>query len=137
MARVPPFVFLEHTADIKFVVRGKTPAQLFENAALAVSHYLVGGGRVQKKLMTSFVVKGEDYESVLYAFLDELLYLLDAEAFVVARVNVRLDGMNAHVVAFGDDARKYAIHHVKAATYAEMYLKETLKGWEAQAVLDV
>ena len=87
--------------------------------------------------MTRIEVEGQDYESLLYAFLDELLYFLDAEHFVTARATVEVEGTKACAMLYGDDAGEYKLKHVKAATYAEMYVKETLRGWEAQVVLDV
>ncbi len=137
MARLPAFEFLEHMADIKFAARGATPAGVFESAARAVSSYIASGARVKEKLEAHIEVQGKDYESLLYAFLDELLYLLDAEGFLVARAEVEIENMTARATLSGDAAKDYEIQHVKAATYAEMYLKETMKGWEAQVVLDV
>ena len=137
MARLPKFEFLEHMADIKFVARGATPAEVFASSASAVSEYISSGVKVRDKLVTEIVVNGKDYESLLYSFLDELFYLLDAEGFLVKKAEVRIKNMTASVVLYGDSAKKYEIQHVKAATYAEMYFKATMKGWEAQVVLDV
>ena len=52
MARLPKFEFLEHMADIKFMARGATPAEVFANSASAVSEYISSGTRVKEKLMT-------------------------------------------------------------------------------------
>ena len=125
MARLAKFEFLEHMADIKFVARGATPEEVFVSSAHAVSEYISSGVRVK------------DYESLLYAFLDELFYLLDAEGFLVKRAEVHIKNMKANAVLYGDTAKNYEIQHVKAATYAEMYFKTTMNGWEAQVVLDV
>jgi SHS2 domain-containing protein len=137
MARHPRFEFLEHMADIKFVARGATPAAVFEAASLAVSQYVASGAKVKEKLITHISVSGSDYESLLYAYLDELLYLMDAEGFLVARSEVQIANMTATAILWGDATKEYTVQQVKAATYAEMYLKETMKGWEAQVVLDV
>lgn len=137
MARAPGFEFLEHMADIKFVARGATPAAVFENAARALSAYVAEGRNVSQRAVTQIEVEGRDYESLMYAFLDELLYLLDAEHFVTARAAVKVEGTKLKAAVYGDDAARYVLKHVKAATYAEMYVKETLRGWEAQVVLDV
>lgn len=137
MARLPSFEFLEHMADIKFVARGNTPAEVFESATRAVSQYLVSGKKVRETLVTEIEVQGKDYESLLYAFLDELFYLLDAEGFVVSRAEIEIEQFTVRARLYGDGAKNYEVQQVKAATYAEMYVKETLKGWEAQVVLDV
>lgn len=124
-------------ADIKFVARGSTPADVFDSAARAVSYYVASGVKVKEKLEAHIEVSGKDYEALLYAFLDELLYLLDAEEFLVAKAEVIVEGMHVKATLYGDAVKEYEVQHVKAATYAEMYFKETLKGWEAQVVLDV
>ena len=83
-------------------------------------------------------MSGNDLESLFYKFLDELIYLLDAENFITAKAKVTLRGYNLHAEIFGDSASNYKnLDHIKAATYAEMYIKKTEDGFEAQAVLDV
>jgi SHS2 domain-containing protein len=131
------FKFLEHTADIKFQAYGKTLNELFENCALAVSSYLSRGEAVKSKKGKIIEVSGSDHESLLYNFLDELIYLLDADRFLLSKITVTLRGFNLKAELYGDDAENYNIDQIKAATYAEMYIKKTPKGWEAQAVLDV
>ena len=39
------------------------------------------------EIETTIKVKGKDNESLLYSFLEEILYLLDAENFLIARVS--------------------------------------------------
>ena len=95
MARRPNFEFLEHMADIKFVARGSTPSQVFENAARAVSSYIAGGTKVRAHLVAYVDIRGTDYESLLYAFLDELLYFLDAEGFLIACAEVSIKNPSA------------------------------------------
>ncbi|MBS3157335.1 archease [Candidatus Woesearchaeota archaeon] len=130
--------FLEHTADIKFQSAGKTLDEVFENAVLAVSNYLSRGSQIKPAKGKIISVSGTDMESLFYNFLDELIYLLDAENFVVAKAKVTIRGFNLHAELFGDKASNYKdLDHIKAATYAEMFIKKTKSGWKAQAVLDV
>ncbi len=132
------YKFLEHTADIKFKVYGKTLNEIFENAVLALSEYLSRGEKIKSKKGKVVDVSGSDLESLFYNFLDELIYLLDAENFIVAKAKVTLRGYNLHAELYGDNASNYKdLDQVKAATYAEMYIKKTQDGFEAQAVLDV
>ncbi len=85
-------------------------------------------------------VKGKDEKSLLYNFLDEIIYLLDAKNFVVSHTKVKLskDKKSLKAEAFGDDSQKYDdLDHIKAATYAEMEIKKVPSGWRIQAVMDV
>ena len=131
------FEFLEHTSDMKFKAYGKNPDVVFENAALAVSFYLSRGKTIKAKSKKLIEVEGEDTEALLYNFLDEILYLLDAENFAVSKAKVKIEDNKLKAAVYGDKASGYDLDHIKAATYAEMYIKKTKSGWEAQAVMDV
>ena len=136
------FEFLEHTGDIKFRIHGKTLAEIFENSALAVSEYLTRGKKIKlkKKKQFSLISSENDLNLLLYKFLDELIFYLDAENFLVSRAKVSIKNSHLKAVVFGDRASDYKdLDHIKAATYSEMYIKNLGKGngWEAQAVMDV
>lgn len=137
------YKFLEHTADIKFRAYGKSLNELFENCALAVSDTLSRGGKIKTIKKKKITVKGNDNESLLYNFLEELIYLLDAEDFVVSKAKVKIKeeikGKKLQAEIYGDDTKNYKdLDHIKAATYAEMYIKKRKDGkFEAQVVLDV
>lgn len=134
------FKFLEHTADIKFRAYGKSLNEVFENAALAVSDTLSRGGKIKAIKKKKITVKGNDNESLLYNFLEELIYLLDAKDFVVSKAKVKITDGKLEAEIYGDDTRKYRdLDHIKAATYAEMYVRHNTRTntWEAQVVVDV
>ncbi len=132
------YSFLEHTADIKFKAYGKVLNEVFENSVLAVAEYISRGKKIKNSRGRIINVSGNDIESLFYNFLDELVYLLDAENFIVVKAKVTIRGYNLKAELFGDNASNYKnLDHIKAATYSEMYIKKTKLGWEAQAVLDV
>ncbi len=130
--------FLPHTADIKFQANGKTLNEVFKNAALALANYITKGKKIKGKKTKIIQLKGTDKESLFYAFLDELIFLLDAESFVLSEIKVKINKLFLTAELKGDDATLYSnLNHIKAATYAEMYIKKTSQGFQAQAVLDV
>lgn len=132
------FDFIEHTADIKMRTYGPRIEHVFVEAVHAFCAYVTKGKRIQKDKRKEFTLEGADKQDMLYAFLDELVYLLDAEDFIVADAAVIIKDHHLKAVVYGDTASKYKeLSHVKAATYAEMYVKQTGDGWEGQAVLDV
>jgi len=131
------FEFLEHRADIKFRAYGNTLNKLFENVTLAVSSYLGSGVKIEPIKCKTINVSGQDNESLLYGFVDELIYLLEVEKFVVSKAEVTMRGYNLKAEVYGDDSKKYEIKQIKSPTYAEMYVKKVKDGWEAQMVLDV
>ncbi|MFZ1971009.1 MAG: archease [Candidatus Nanoarchaeia archaeon] len=136
------YKFLEHTADIKFTVMGKSIEEIFENSALAVSEFISKYEKIKSKAKKGFVISAEDHEELLYKFLDELIYLLDAKSFVCSHVKVSIKNgkkeMTLKAIAYGDKTKNYMnLEHIKAATYSEMYLKKVKNGWKAQAVIDI
>lgn len=131
------FKFLEHTADIKFKVYGSNIEKIFENTALAMSEYLSEERNARDKIQKKIEISAKNTESLLYSFIDEILFLLDSESFLVKNAKVKISGEKLTAILKGDKAERYSINHIKAATYAEMKIKENLKGWEAIVVLDV
>ena len=132
------FLFLEHPADIKFKAFGLTLNEAFQNTAKAISSYLSPDKKIQAKKTKKIHLQAQDLESLLYTFADEIIFLLDAEKFVVSKARIIVSGTTLEAEFIGDDSKNYEIKQIKAATYAEMYIKELEdKTWEIQMVLDV
>lgn len=133
------YKYFEHTADIKFQAFGKTVEKAFENSALAMFNTMCSE-TVKRKIKKTINVKGKDLESLLYNFLEELLFYLDSENFFLSRIKVKIDEkkLTLEAEAQGDLAGKYPIHlDVKAVTYNEMFVKREKNKYICQVVLDV
>ncbi len=131
------FVFLEHTADIKFQAFGKSLDEVFENAALAMiaSQYK---GKIKKKIKKKIKINGKDLESLLYNFLEEILFLIDTKGFLMAKCKVKIRGSELTAELIGDDIRNYKITiDAKAITYNEMFVRKEENKWICQVVVDV
>lgn len=134
------FKFLEHTADVKFQAFGKSLNEAFENAAAALKETICGKIKIKEKIKKKIKVKGKDKESLLYNFLEEFLFLLDSEGFLLSKVKVKINeeklGLEAEV--YGDKASGYKFtNEVKAVTYNQMYVKKSRNKYIVQVVLDV
>jgi SHS2 domain-containing protein len=132
------FEFLEHTADIKFQAFGNTLEEVFENSALAMTNSMYDG-KVKEKIIKKIKVKGKDNERLLYEFLEELLFLLDSEDFILSNVKkIKINKNDLEAEIIGDKASDYEIHIiVKAITYNEMFVKKIKNNWVCQVILDV
>lgn len=133
------FTFIEHTADIKFRAFGPNLNRAFENSALAMFNCMYSG-KVIKKIKKKIMVKGTDPESLLYNFLEELLFLLDSGCFFLSSCKVKIDKKKLELNAelFGDKAKNYPVElDVKAVTYNSMFIKKQGKSYICQVVLDV
>jgi len=134
------FKFLEHTADIKFQASGDSIEEAFSNSALAMFNSM-SDEKVKEKKSFKINVKGKDFESLLYNFLEELLFLFDSENFFVGKVksiNIDKENFNLNAEVAGDNAENYEIHiDIKAITYNDMFVKKKGNKWIVQVVLDV
>lgn len=139
------FEFLEHTGDIKFKAYGKNLDDLFENSVLAISSVFSRGKKISDKKKREIKITGKDYESLLYKFLGEIIYLFDADNFIVSKAKVKLtdkyvkgEENTLTAILYGDDTKNYKdLDAVKSPTYAEMYVKKEGKNFVCQVVLDV
>ncbi|MBU0959183.1 MAG: archease, partial [Nanoarchaeota archaeon] len=130
---------LEHTADIKFQAYGKNLEETFENSALALLES-VYGGKVKTQKTFKFSIDGKDLGSLMYNFLEEFLFLIDAKHFLAGKVRVKISKDNKRLDAevIGDDSSNYDLDmHIKAITYNDMFIEEKNGKWIAQVVLDI
>lgn len=134
------YKFLEHTADAKFQAFGKTMEEAFANAALAMFSVMINPTDVKPKIEREVSVDGRDEKALLYNWLEELLYLLDTEGFLLSRVKkIAIKKNMIEAVVSGDlVSNGYETHgDVKAATYNEMEIKKEKDKYTVQVVVDI
>ena len=135
------YKFLEHTADVKFQSFGKTLGEAFENASLALVETITKNmeKRVQNKIKKTIKIEGKDNENLLYNFLEEFLFLLDAENFLLSKIDeIKINKNKLSMKISGDKASNYKFtNDVKAITYNEMFVKQEKDKFICQVVLDV
>ena len=142
-----PHKFLPHTADVKFLAQGPTLESTFTSAADALNETIRHKIKILKQHESTFEVQGTDLENLLYNFLEEFLFLLDAQDFLAAEIKeITIDKVNFQIkcTVIGDKAANYKFtNDVKAITYNDMFVKQIKSNknkkltWQAQAVLDV
>ena len=138
MAKMKKFDVLEHTSEMKFRSYGKSLNVVFEKVVLAFSNLVMRVQKVKSIKSRKIKITGKDNESLLYDFIDELIYLFDAKCFIVSKAKVKVRKGVLEGALFGDSASNYSgLDHIKSATYAEMYVKKKNGNWEAQFVVDV
>lgn len=134
------YKFLPHTADIKFQASGRTIEEAFSQAAYALREAMCKN-KVRAKIKKKISISGKDFESLLYNFLEELLFLLDTQGFLISKIErIKIDKENKKLEAevLGDKAENYEFDvDVKAITYNDMFVKKEKGKWIVQVVLDV
>lgn len=147
------YKFLEHTADIKVLVNDQSLENAFSSSALALKEVILDFEKIKIKADKSKIlsISGKDLESLLYNFLEEFIYLLDAEDFILSEVeDIEItkedEGFNLSAKILGDRATNYKFSNkVKAITYNDMFVKQEKIGkgksaksdFNLQFVLDV
>lgn len=129
------------TADKGVRAWGKDLPEVFANTAQGMWSLMVEPGRAQRREMLPVTVEAGDRETLLVAWLNELLYLHEVEGFVAADFEVsHLTDTRLEAEVWGermDRTRHPLVGHVKAATYHLLHVRPTDGGWEAQVVVDV
>lgn len=141
MREMRAFETFEHTADIGLLARGRTLAELFANAADGLADLIVDRDGLSDTAQVQVSVAAADPESLLVAWLNELLYLLDTQRFVPRRAQITsLDATSLTAQLFGDaiDPDRHTVRRmIKAATYHALSLRQTDGMWEARVILDL
>jgi len=134
-----PFELLEHPADIGIRARGATPAELFENAASGLIAIALDPEHVAERESRALVAEAPDREALLVNFLQELVWLIDGEGWLVRRVTVdEISETAARATAWGEPRRGQTLRLIiKAVTFHQLAVRQSADGWEAEVYLDI
>lgn len=144
-AAEPAFEFVEGTtSDLSFVARGGTVEEAFAAAAEAILAATVEQpASVEPRAQRKFVLEEPDLELLLLHFLNELIYLRDAEALLLRSHRLRIQPgpparLEAELAGEEIEPARHLLHgEVKAATAYGLSVREGDAGWEARVTLDV
>ena len=141
------YEIIEHPADVGFIAYGRTLVELFENAALAICSLGCSPDKIEERAERAIAAQGSDVESLLYAWLAELLAVADADHLVFHRITVTAlrapaPGQPGDVrgTAYGetfDPQRHVAGTCVKAVTLHQFFVDAVADGFRAQVFVDV
>jgi SHS2 domain-containing protein len=138
---LPPFEIIEHPADVGFIAYGQNLEELFANAALALCSLACDVAGIEERERREVEVTGSDRESLLFAWLAEILAIADAEQMFFRRAQVsELTEGKIRGAVYGehfDAARHRAGTYIKAVTFHQMRVERAPGGWRAQVYLDL
>lgn len=140
---------LEHTGDIYLRAKGRTILELFEHAGVALFDQMVDISTVRALEERSVEASGFDLESLLYRWLENLLFLYYSENFMCSEVLVE-----ELRVAKTQEGEEYLLRgvcrgevfdpekheprvEIKSPTYSLMRIIKTAEEWAAYFVLDI
>ena len=136
-----PYEYFEHKADIGIRGIGKTLAEAFEQAALAMFEIMVETKELELNESQLVEVEGNDLDELLIAWLSELLFLKDIEGKMFSRFKIKSINDNRLIAkVYGEpiDASRHKLKlEVKAATYTQLTIEKKNGYWIAQCLVDV
>lgn len=132
--------YFDVTADIGIIGYGEDLSEAFENAGLAMFNVITDTSCVSPERELSFEISSEDNVSLLYDYLEELLFFHETEFMLFCEFHVEIDeGFHLKATVKGEGI-DWDLHErkteVKAITFHEMDV-EFADSVKVQAILDL
>ncbi len=123
------YEYFNTTADIGLKSYGKTLNEAFENAGLAIFNIISETSDVEPLHEIEFEITSEDEVSLLYDYLEELLFYHEVEFMLFSRFHVEIDE-NLHLRAkIEGEPINWDKHErkteIKAITFHKMCVEKT------------
>ncbi len=121
---------MEHTADALIEAYGESLSDRFASAAYAMFDQITDVGAIEAVGEVKITVTADSRERLLVDFLQELLYLHDAENLVFSDFDIDIDGLSLKANARGeefDPERHSKKAVVKGITYHELKIDDENK----------
>lgn len=141
------YEFFDVTADVGYLAYGNSLEEVYENSALAMFDVITDVNKVSKKELKRFSIESEDLISLLYDFLEELLFIHEVELFFFSGFDVKIEekftnnikSYHLESLAFGEKI-DWNIHErrseVKAITFHMMKIFDE-NNLKARVILDL
>ncbi|MBI2666739.1 archease [Candidatus Woesearchaeota archaeon] len=146
--QLPFHKFLDHTADVFFVAKAASLAELFNECALAVEETMVDITKVKPKQKIKILGEDTKIEGLLFDFLDEMLFYKDAKQLIFSKFEIEIKESTKELAkkfeltcfAYGekiDMIRHQPRVDVKAITMHEFSVEQVPEGWKAKVLIDI
>ena len=141
-----PYRYLEEIAisDVAFEARGNTAEEMFVAASDATMNVMVEDlETIADREHRSIHVEARAMDMLLFQFLQELIFLKDAEQLLIRVSRIRIENQNdsyqLSAEAYGEKLnpdKHELVVDVKAVTFHRFHVGETPQGWVATVILD-
>ncbi|MEM2115960.1 MAG: archease [Candidatus Woesearchaeota archaeon] len=128
------YEFLDHKADIKIQIKASTIEEIF-NAIVDVFNKITcedSEGEEIRFIELNF----KTIEDLVFDFVSELIYFLDAELFVAYAIRCDIQKNRASFVLFGKRIKKIK-RYVKAITYHDLKCEKKDNIFICEFILDI
>ncbi|MEA1997792.1 MAG: archease, partial [Euryarchaeota archaeon] len=94
MNRKEKIKYIEHPSDVGFEVYGDTLAELYANAAIAMYSLMTDVDEIEGEEEREIDINSEDLYSLMFDWLDELIFLFDSESLVMKKFDIAVNETN-------------------------------------------
>lgn len=134
------YEYFDVTADIGFKAYGNDLNEAFENASVAMFNIITDTANVRPTREFKFEIDSEDEVSLLYDYLEELLFYHEVEFMLFSEFHVEIDNnlhLEAKILGEEIDWQKHERKtEIKAITFHKMDVRKT-DHVELQAIVDL
>lgn len=135
------FTFLDHTGDLGIRVSAKSLPELFRHAAEALFQVITEPKTIHSRETRTIALQGHNLEELLIAWLNEFIYLFEAEGLLFHDFDfLVLNPQALEAVVRGEpyDASRHPIKTtVKSATYHQLQIRQEKDLWKTEVILDL
>jgi SHS2 domain-containing protein len=86
--------YIEHPSDVGFEAYGNTLEELFANAAIATYSFMTNVEEIGEEIERKVEIKSEDLYSLMFDWLDEMIFIFESEELIFKKFNITLDESN-------------------------------------------
>ena len=130
----------EHEADMGVRGFGISPAEAFQQAALAMSAIITDLSLIEPRDTVAINCEEPDLELLFADWLNSLIYEMSTRKMLFSQFEVTIEGSHLAATIWGekiDVKRHQPAVEIKGATYTELAVNEIQNQWLAQCVVDV
>lgn len=127
---------IEHTADWALEVKAPDLIELFKQAALGMNWLMGLTLEPDRRIEHGLTVTAGDYETLLVAFLNEILFEMEINGTGFDTFDIQLTGFSLDARLLGAPLQQLK-KAIKAVTYHNLEIRQTQDGFETTIVFDV
>lgn len=128
---------IEHTADWAIRVRASDLQSLFELAAEGMVNLIGQAENGASSITRPITLQAADLETLLVSWLEELLFILETENLILKRSTVQLLSEVQLLATIELQLAPELWKEIKAVTYHNLDVQQTIEGYEVSIVFDV
>ncbi len=135
---------LDHPADVQIHSWGESLKEAFELAGVALFGYITDLETVESKCEEVLEAQGHDMDSLLFNFLDEVLFLFNAEPFLTCKtIEITEFDREKFTISAKCKGEPFDLSkhpqgtEIKAITYSNMQIYDEENRHEVYVIVDI